>query len=101
MKKEKLTTRALTFLIATTFTGSLLQARFAHADETVTDQAKDTSDQAKTDTNKTTRKAKKATRDATGNKNVAKDTGDQVANAADDSSDAVKKEGRKADDSVH
>jgi hypothetical protein len=101
MKNQKLATRALTFLIATTFTGSLLQARIVRADETIGDQAKDTSDQAKTETNKTTRKAKKTTRDATGNKNVAKDAAGQVGNAADESTDAVKKEGRKADDATN
>jgi len=100
MKSKKLAFQALTFLVAASFSGSLLHARLARADETPSDQVKDAGDQTKTTVNKTERKAKKATRDATGKKNVAKDAGDQVSNTADDASDAAKKEGRKADDSV-
>ena len=106
MKKQNLTNltnQALSFLFAVSIGGLVLQShpiREVRADETTTDQMKDTGDQAKTTANKTERKAKKTTRDATGKKNVAKDAGDQISNAADDTTDAVKKQGRKADDST-
>jgi hypothetical protein len=101
MKSTKLATQVLTFLIAASFSGSLLHARLARADETPSDQVKDAGDQTKTTANKTTRKAKKTARDATGNKNVAKDAGDQISNTADDdATHPQNKDGRTADDSV-